>query len=99
MPPAQELSPSGHCPHHETPRSVDRAIDAWVSATERAKQLELPVGEAWTVQEDDGRRIVVTHVDGRPRNVFERFDAAVWRLKGRGPGERPGAGGRSGAAA
>ncbi|KAG2453714.1 hypothetical protein HYH02_001926 [Chlamydomonas schloesseri] len=29
-----ELSPAGHCPHHETPAAVNRALRAWVAAQE-----------------------------------------------------------------
>ncbi|KXZ47460.1 hypothetical protein GPECTOR_35g898 [Gonium pectorale] len=30
-----ELSPAGHCPHHEAPAAVNRALRAWVAAQEQ----------------------------------------------------------------
>jgi L-rhamnose isomerase len=39
------------------------------------------VGEVWEVREAGGRVVSVCHVDGSPRNVFERLDAAAWRLR------------------
>ncbi|GFR43641.1 hypothetical protein Agub_g4742, partial [Astrephomene gubernaculifera] len=35
-----ELSPAGHCPHHEAPRAVNRALRAWVGALEGGRQTE-----------------------------------------------------------
>ncbi|KAG2483341.1 hypothetical protein HYH03_017789 [Edaphochlamys debaryana] len=31
-----ELSPAGHCPHHETPAAVNRALRAWLAAQQDA---------------------------------------------------------------
>ncbi|KAG2445634.1 hypothetical protein HXX76_000244 [Chlamydomonas incerta] len=36
-----ELSPAGHCPHHETPAAVNRALRAWVAAQEARPQPQL----------------------------------------------------------
>lgn len=63
-----ELSPSGHCPHHESPKAVNATIAFLVNewfATEQKEEL-LP-------DAIDGVQIRL--VDGSPRNVFEKIDA------------------------
>lgn len=92
-----ELSPSGHCPHHETPAAMNRAIEASIASLERRHPHPLAVGQAWQVTEADGRAVRIEHVDGSARNVFERVDQAVWRLVQRLRGTS-GAAGSSGAA-
>jgi hypothetical protein len=44
---------------------------------------ELRVGESMRVAEARGGEVVVTHVAGAPRNVFERADAAMFALRRR----------------
>lgn len=75
-----ELSPAGHCPHHEAPVAVSRCISEWVSAREAGQELALGVGQAWQVQEAS-QAVQVTHVSGAPRNVFEIMDYWTWRLR------------------
>lgn len=43
----------------------------------------LAVGESLRVAEARGGEVVITHVEGQPRNVFERADAAVFALQRR----------------
>ncbi len=76
-----ELTPAGHCPHHEAPNATNRVILGWVAAVEGQQAVPHSTGEVWEVQEGGGRRVRVCHVDGSPRNVFERLDAAVWRVR------------------
>lgn len=76
-----EVSPAGHCPHHEAPCAVNRAIESSIEALEAQQAHPLPVGQSWQVSEADGRALTITHLDGRPRNTpFEYIDLAVWRL-------------------
>ena len=69
-----EISPSGHCPHHETPRATAAAVngllDAWLDDDRPA--LDLP---AAPVTEADGRRVSVARATGAPRDLFERLVA------------------------
>jgi hypothetical protein len=76
-----EITPAGHCPHHEAPNAVNRVIAAWVACVEGGVGAPHCSGEVWEVQEAGGRAVRVCHVDGSPRNVFERLDAAAWRLR------------------
>jgi len=39
-----ELSPSGHCPHHETPTATNAVFSAWVDEVEQAGPNLLPRG-------------------------------------------------------
>jgi len=43
----------------------------------------LKVGESLRIKEARGGEVVVTHVAGTPRNVFERVDAGLWGLQRR----------------
>ena len=36
-----ELSPSGHCPHHETPVATNSVLTAWIDEIETAGHLLL----------------------------------------------------------
>ena len=69
-----ELSPSGHCPHHETPTATNAVLSAWVDEVEAAGPNLLPVGRA--DKSDDaarmadvaarvGRRAVGSYVEGK----------------------------------
>lgn len=89
-----ELSPAGHCPHHEAPAAVNRMLRAWVAVQEAARAAEgseevegaglgLAIGENWEVEEADGRVIRVGHIEGQARSFMERMDLAVWSVLGR----------------
>lgn len=43
LPAAQylELSPAGHCPHHEAPAAVNTIIQTWVTAVEQGQHQDL----------------------------------------------------------
>ncbi|KAF8068342.1 hypothetical protein HT031_002031 [Scenedesmus sp. PABB004] len=80
-----ELSPVGHCPHHEAPTAVNHIITTWVAAVEAGEHEShelVQVGSQQQFVEDrlDGAVITVTCLDGSPRNAFEREDAAKWQL-------------------
>eukprot|EP00798_Chlamydomonas_sp_ICE-L_P023852 gene23852-9408_t len=58
----------------------------WTWGLENGKEMELSVGESWDIEEmgsldgkAQGRMIRITHSDGSPRNVFEKFDNFVWK--------------------
>ena len=60
-----QLSPSGHCPHFETPKTVNACLLSWLQQifpTDRAAKQELPAsfGDSFIVREDDAREISVT---------------------------------------
>lgn len=38
----------------------------------------LKIGESLRIAEARGSEVVVTHVEGAPRNVFEKVDEAIW---------------------
>lgn len=42
-----ELTPAGHCPHHEVPFAVNRVIESWIQAKVNDGPCPLPVGESW----------------------------------------------------
>jgi len=73
-----ELSPAGHCPHHEAPAAVNAALTGWLARQSGvAGSVELSSGET-SVR--DG--VSITKVDGSPRNAFEWFDWLRWRATG-----------------
>lgn len=69
---AVQVSPAGHCPHHEAPTAVHKAMLGWMQAIDSGGDMLWAVGQQW--QHD---RVTVTHVDGKPRNIFERVDV-LW---------------------
>jgi hypothetical protein len=48
-------------------------VDGWVGCQERGDAHPLAVAESMTIAEGE-RTVVVTHVDGLPRNFFEWVD-------------------------
>ena len=74
-----ELSPSGHCPHHETPAAVNALVADFVAATVSGAPMKLlpALGESWTCPRSGVR---ATHCSGEPRNPFEHADAAGEKL-------------------
>ncbi|KAK9840633.1 hypothetical protein WJX81_005839 [Elliptochloris bilobata] len=78
-----EVSPAGHCPHHEAPEAVYACLADWMAAQEASRKPYLAVGEQLTVDTQDGRRIVVTHVAGEPRTLLERAETALYKLRRR----------------
>ena len=73
-----ELSPAGHCPHHERPQAVNELMAAWMSNQVSGTPELLPdTGDAWELPLDDGSGAMlrVTRTDGSPRNPFEVADA------------------------
>lgn len=61
-----QLSPSGHCPHFETPEAVNECLLRWLQERHpiqgQASRDLLPksIGESFTVNEHDAREILVT---------------------------------------
>uniref|UniRef100_A0A383VJB4 AB hydrolase-1 domain-containing protein n=1 Tax=Tetradesmus obliquus TaxID=3088 RepID=A0A383VJB4_TETOB len=81
-----ELSPAGHCPHHEAPTAVNSIIATFVAAVEAGQHQQhaaLQAGTVTSFEEEDGCTVQVACVDGSPRNFLEAADAALWRLKQR----------------
>lgn len=72
-----EISPSGHCPHHETPEVVNELIRGWVNALEEGQPppKEPVMG---------GKGVVGSLVDGNPRRPTEWLVYCLDALKGDG---------------
>lgn len=73
-----QISPAGHCPHHEAPTAVHEAITRWLQSIEDGKSLPWAVGEQWK-----HKNLTVTHVDGSARNVFEKADVLWYAVRKR----------------
>ena len=73
-----QVSPAGHCPHHEAPTAVHEAMDAWLQAVETSSPMPWTVGQTWQHQQ-----LTVTHVDGGARNIFEKADVLWYALRSR----------------
>ena len=76
-----ELSPAGHCPHHEAPGPVNNLVTMWIGGSSSPSPLEIEVGASWQERCPlTGREVSVTLLDGSPRNMFERIDALISKL-------------------
>lgn len=51
---------------------MHEAMAAWIQAVETGSMMPWAVGDHW-----QHKNVTVTHVDGKPRNVFERVDV-LW---------------------
>jgi hypothetical protein len=58
-----ELENVGHCPNHESPRSVGKVVSAWVRATDRQKENLKLVDESNHVIEEEWAEIVMQEKD------------------------------------
>ena len=52
-------------------------MTAWIQAVESGSSMPWAVGDQW-----QHKNVTVTHVDGKPRNVFERLDV-LWNAVNR----------------
>ena len=83
-----EVSPAGHCPHHEAPEAINMLLQHWLAATEAGDRASLdaftpkivPRDPAYGGSSDGGFRIV--ELDGRPRSISEYVDGLVHRMLG-----------------
>ena len=61
-----QLSPSGHCPHFETPKTVNACLLRWLhqnfprDLAALPQELPASIGDSFVVREDDAREISVT---------------------------------------
>eukprot|EP00438_Fugacium_kawagutii_P007962 Skav221207 [mRNA] locus=scaffold2467:115842:116303:- [translate_table: standard] len=60
-----QLSPSGHCPHFETPATVNECLLRWLRQKfpreeEDHEALPVSIGDSFIVCEEDARKISVT---------------------------------------
>ena len=79
-----EVSPAGHCPHHERPEIVNALVKGWTEAVLAGRSVPLADGSTLCVEApgEGGRppsRVTAALVDGSPRNVFEKADAAKYK--------------------
>ncbi|CAM9481957.1 unnamed protein product [Ectocarpus sp. 4 AP-2014] len=81
-----EVSPSGHSPHHETPKTVNALLDDWLEYASAGGSPPLSRdGEVLEMQEETGTRVRATLVpDAKPRGPVEWLDTAVWSFTGGG---------------
>jgi len=71
-----ELSPAGHCPHHEQPEAVNLLLSSFLRAMETGSELLLPCeGESMELPMARGGVLRVLRATGAPRNAFEIADA------------------------
>jgi len=71
-----ELSPAGHCPHHERPEASNTLIASYIeSLVSGATELLPQTGDVLEVPLERGGSLRVTRSDGSPRNAFEVADA------------------------
>jgi len=89
LPDAQywEVSPAGHCPHHEAPEAINLLMKQWVAATESGDYAALGALVPRTVAMDpafggQGGTLRIIEVDGRPRSPTEYVDDLMHRLRG-----------------
>ncbi|GMH35967.1 hypothetical protein BSKO_03835 [Bryopsis sp. KO-2023] len=75
-----EVTPAGHCPHHERPGSVNSIASQWITAIESGTFPPHEIGDNWEDVSEDGTVVTTTLVDGKPRTCVERFDVLVERL-------------------
>lgn len=72
--------PTGHCPHHEVPNTVNWAMKRWIEGGHTSPVAQ---GEAAEVEEEPGRRVGVRNVDakgaGGPTNFLSRLLDGVWK--------------------
>jgi len=73
--PYYEISPSGHCPMHETPTAVNLALCDWLENLEHDSTL---FDGEFSLEEADGRRVTVAKVDGQPRTPVEHSASYIW---------------------
>ena len=76
-----ELSPSGHCPHHETPEATNSILSRWIGSRGRDGCFD---GERFGGGEGGGRKsavvVTATEVNNcRPRSLWERALTAAVR--------------------
>eukprot|EP01024_Parvocaulis_polyphysoides_P073072 TRINITY_DN9365_c0_g3_i1.p1 TRINITY_DN9365_c0_g3~~TRINITY_DN9365_c0_g3_i1.p1 ORF type:complete len:455 (+),score=75.50 TRINITY_DN9365_c0_g3_i1:22-1365(+) len=91
-----ELTPCGHCPHHETPNSVNYVVKEWIKGVEQGQgqgqdqgqRGPLKLGDEVQIEEDRGRMISVKHIEGAPRNAFEKWDNGVNQVFNRGENQQ-----------
>lgn len=75
--PYYELSPTGHCPHHESPAATNYVLCDWLRTLDKKGQPPL-FDKDLVVTEDDGRKIDVQRVDGVPRDTVESAAEYIW---------------------
>ena len=74
-----EMSPAGHCPHHEQPAAVNTIMASWLASQISGTPELLPNdGDVLDFSLDGaGKALRITRTDGSPRNPFEIADAAA----------------------
>jgi len=65
-----EVSPCGHCPHHEAPDTVNYLLQQFIQRIETGSNLEHAEGIVFQ-ERITGQNITAKLVNGSPRNFFE----------------------------
>ena len=74
-----ELSPCGHCPHHECPEIVNNLIIEWIESCDELSNAAY--SRFLRRCEDISNDVKCEVVDGTPRNFVECFGEALHRLQ------------------
>ena len=97
------LSPSGHCPHHETPAVVNAILERWVHLVEESGGNQLVLGSGGDLSKHPtiaslsgrysepltGEEVEVTVQDGNPSTISERVLFFFDTLSGNAAKSRP----------
>lgn len=77
-----QVSPSGHSPHHETPRTVNALLVKWLAHARHGGTPPLSgADDVLEMAEDTGVTARATLVpDERPRGALEWMDSVVWEM-------------------
>jgi hypothetical protein len=84
--PYMELSPAGHCPHHEVPEAVNLLINRWLQGVEAGAHAAddlMPEGsllEVDSIVDGITKKVSISGVGTEPRGVVEVLDNLVWRI-------------------
>ena len=68
-----EITESGHCPHHESPKMFNLLMNNWIKNVEAGQTIDLDSKIELTQVEDHGVEVTARLVDGSPssNNFFE----------------------------
>jgi len=86
-----EITPAGHCPHHEAPEAVNALLTDWLARMEKgAEPPHLQEGDTWTVARDQAWEPVPDNLKApfsirlhgaEPRSLVEWLDDVWARTK------------------
>lgn len=81
-----ELSPAGHCPHHEVPEAVNLLVNRWLQGVEAGAHAaddvmpEESILEVESIVDGTTKTVSIAGVGAEPRGVVEMLDHLFWRI-------------------